>query len=73
MALEVSKYPMHGRSIVTCRPSQTAIQNIYHPESKLVGLQVCSVNVGTLRRDCIHVEMQSTDICCVQVTRLGEN
>ena len=46
-----------GRTSVKCRPSQTVIQGLPDLESKFLDLQICSVNVGTLRGrsgDCHH-------------------
>ena len=40
---------LHGRTSVRYWPSQTVIQQLHHLESKFANLQVCSVNVGTLR------------------------
>ena len=44
-----SEVAAHGRTSVRCRPSQTLIQRLYHPENEFVDMRVCSVNVRTLR------------------------
>ena len=34
------------RTSVRCKSNQTIIQQLYHPESKLVDLWVCGINMG---------------------------
>ena len=55
---------------IVCRPNQTTTQWLYHLESMSEGLQVCSVDVGTLWGTSGQIvemlKQGSADNCCVQ-------
>lgn len=55
---------------IGCRPNQTTTQWLHHLESMFEGLQVCSVDVGTLRGTSGEIvemlKQGSVDNCCLQ-------
>ena len=56
----------YDRTKVRCRRSQTVIQQLHHPESKLLNFRVSRVNVETIGEISEPLGHRLVDQCCVQ-------